>query len=443
MLRVASLNAGLTLVSKLLGLVRDLVIAHYFGTSSYSDAFNLAYLFTGNIFIIFACVGGPIYSSVIASLPKIDRSLQGAFLRKILVSTSLVFVVVAALVYFSKNFLLKAFIDQSLKPEYFDLTLRNIDVLLPLILITAPNAILAAVLNIYKKYFASSLSPAITNIALIISVMTFNTGFGGLSLALGSSVGGVFATMLFLPSFLKIIIRKSLNGNINDSSSTDSQEFSFEKIKEEIKSYNHILVPALMSTGFAQLMVFVDSFFCRGLEEGSWTAVTLANRLIQMPLGILITSIVVPLFPKISVLVKHANFQEINSRLLRLAPNLLLLCIPGVLIGMLFHEDLIRLVFERGAFDARSTAMVSSLFFYLCLGIIPLLFKELLVRTFYSFGDSRTPFIVMACAILVKASLNYVLVPIHGLPAIAMTMLGVHIFNFLVLLVLFVRKSLR
>ena len=51
MLRVASLIAGLTLISKLLGLVRDLVIAHYFGTSTYSDAFNLAYLFTGNIFI--------------------------------------------------------------------------------------------------------------------------------------------------------------------------------------------------------------------------------------------------------------------------------------------------------------------------------------------------------------------------------------------------------
>lgn len=441
MLRVASLIAGLTLVSKLLGLMRDLVIAHYFGTSTYSDAFNLAYLFTGNIFIIFACVGGPIYSAVVASLPKIERKLQGNFLKKILVSTSLIFIVVAALIYLTKNFILKAFIDQSLKPEYFDLTLRNIDVLLPLILITAPNAILAAVLNIYKKYFASSLSPAITNIALIISVMTFNTGFGGLSLALGSSVGGIFATMLFFPSFLRIINRK----NLNDTSSIESnlEKPSSEKLKIEIKSYNHILIPALMSTGFAQLMVFVDSFFCRGLEEGSWTAVTLANRLIQMPLGILITSIVVPLFPKISLLVKQANFKEINSRIFRLGRNLLFICIPGVLIGLIFHEDLIRLVFERGAFDARSTEMVSSLFFYLCLGIIPYLFKELLVRTFYSFGDSRTPFMIMGLAIIIKASLNYFLVPIYGLNALAMTMVCMNIVSFLILLSLFLRKSIK
>lgn len=441
MLRVASLIAGLTLVSKLLGLMRDLVIAHYFGTSTYSDAFNLAYLFTGNIFIIFACVGGPIYSAVVASLPKIERKLQGNFLKKILVSTSLIFIVVAALIYLTKNFILKAFIDQSLKPEYFDLTLRNIDVLLALILITAPNAILAAVLNIYKKYFASSLSPAITNIALIISVMTFNTGFGGLSLALGSSVGGIFATMLFFPSFLRIINRK----NLNDTSSIESnlEKPSSEKLKIEIKSYNHILIPALMSTGFAQLMVFVDSFFCRGLEEGSWTAVTLANRLIQMPLGILITSIVVPLFPKISLLVKQANFKEINSRIFRLGRNLLFICIPGVLIGLIFHEDLIRLVFERGAFDARSTEMVSSLFFYLCLGIIPYLFKELLVRTFYSFGDSRTPFMIMGLAIIIKASLNYFLVPIYGLNALAMTMVCMNIVSFLILLSLFLRKSIK
>ncbi len=441
MLRVASLIAGLTLVSKLLGLMRDLVIAHYFGTSTYSDAFNLAYLFTGNIFIIFACVGGPIYSAVVASLPKIERKLQGNFLKKILVSTSLIFIVVAALIYLTKNFILKAFIDQSLKPEYFDLTLRNIDVLLALILITAPNAILAAVLNIYKKYFASSLSPAITNIALIISVMTFNTGFGGLSLALGSSVGGIFATMLFFPSFLRIINRK----NLNNTSSIESnlEKPSSEKLKIEIKSYNHILIPALMSTGFAQLMVFVDSFFCRGLEEGSWTAVTLANRLIQMPLGILITSIVVPLFPKISLLVKQANFKEINSRIFRLGRNLLFICIPGVLIGLIFHEDLIRLVFERGAFDARSTEMVSSLFFYLCLGIIPYLFKELLVRTFYSFGDSRTPFMIMGLAIIIKASLNYFLVPIYGLNALAMTMVCMNIVSFLILLSLFLRKSIK
>lgn len=429
MLRVASLIAGLTLISKLLGLVRDLVIAHYFGTSTYSDAFNLAYLFTGNIFIIFACVGGPIYSTVISTLPKIERNLWANFLKKILVSTSLIFIVIAALIYLSKSFILKAFIDQSLKPEYFDLTLRNIDILLPLILITAPNAILAAVLNIYKKYFASSLSPAITNITLIISVMIFNTSFGGLSLALGSSIGGIFATILFLPNFLKIINKKTL------------EDFSFKKLKTEINSYNHILIPALMSTGFAQLMVFVDSFFCRGLEEGAWTAVTLANRLIQMPLGILITSIVVPLFPKISLLVKQAKFKEINSRLVKLGINLLLLCIPGVLIGLVWHTNLIRLLFERGAFDARSTAMVSSLFFYLCLGIIPYLFKELLVRTFYSFGDSRTPFMIMGLAIIMKASFNYFLVPIYGLNALAVSMVCMNIFSCLFLLINFPRRS--
>ena len=198
-----------------------------------------------------------------------------------------------------------------------------------------------------------------------------------------------------------------------------------------------------MSTGFAQLMVFVDSFFCKGLEEGSWTAVTLANRLLQMPVGILITAIVVPFFPKISVLVKQANFKEINSRLLILARNLLLVCIPGVLIGLIWHEDLIRLVFERGAFDARSTEMVSSLFFYLCLGIIPYLFKELLVRTFYSLSDSKTPLIIMGVAIIIKASLNYILVPIYGLNALAMTMVCMNIVSFLILFTLFLRKSLK
>ena len=72
MFRIAGLVAVLTIISKILGLARDLVIAHYFGTSMEADAFNLAYLLTGNFFIILGGIGGPFYSSLIAVLPKLQ-----------------------------------------------------------------------------------------------------------------------------------------------------------------------------------------------------------------------------------------------------------------------------------------------------------------------------------------------------------------------------------
>lgn len=423
MLKVISLVASLTFISKILGLVRDLVIAHYFGTSIYSDAFNLAYLFTGNIFIIFGCIGGPIYNSVVAILPQVNRSTQKPFLKKILWQSIIIFSLVASIIYFAKPYILNLFIDKNLRPEYFNLTLSNIDLLLILIVITGPNAIIGALLNIYKKYYMSSLSPAITNITLIIAVMISNASLFGMSLALGTTIGGLIALFIQWPAFKKIMDKGNKSIKINAT---------------EIKEFNRILYPALLSTGFAQIMTFVDGFFCRGLEEGSWTALTLSSRLIQMPMGILITAVLVPFFPKISVLIKQSNFTEIRKRLIKLNLNLILVCIPAVIIGSIWHEQIIRIIFERGAFNERSTEMVSSLFYYFSLGAIPYVLKEFLVRTFYSFGDSRTPLYIMVVTILLKAVLNYTLIPVMGLKALAFSMMLLNIISFLALLVFFI-----
>lgn len=425
MIKVISLVASLTFISKILGLIRDLVIAHYFGTSVYSDAFNLAYLFTGNIFIIFGCIGGPIYNSVAATLPKVNRSTQKPFLKKILWQSILIFSIVALFIFLAKAYILNAFIDKAAHPDYFKLTLTNIDLLLILIVITGPNAIIGALLNIYKKYFMSSISPAITNITLIIAVMICNVNLFGMSLALGTTIGGLIGLFIQWPAFKKIM---------------DKGNKSLIVDKKEIKEFNSILYPALLSTAFAQTMTFVDGFFCRGLAEGSWTAMTLSNRLIQMPMGILITAVLVPFFPKISILVKQANFTEIKRRLIKLNINLILVCIPAVIVGCLWNKEIIRIIFERGAFNARSTEMVSSLFYYFSLGSIPYVLKEFLVRTFYSFGDSKTPLYVMILTIILKAVLNYIFIPSMGLKALAFSMMLLNVFSFSILLLVFVYR---
>ena len=107
MYRVASFVAFLTIISKILGLARDLVIAQYFGTSMQADAFNMAYLFTGNFFIIFGGVGGPFYSAVVAALPKyiFEHSANDIwnFLKKLILNTTYVLAGFCVLVFFLKK----------------------------------------------------------------------------------------------------------------------------------------------------------------------------------------------------------------------------------------------------------------------------------------------------------------------------------------------------
>jgi putative peptidoglycan lipid II flippase len=100
---------------------------------------------------------------------------------------------------------------------------------------------------------------------------------------------------------------------------------------------------------------------------------------------------------------------------------------------MVWTEPAIRLVFERGAFDARSTQLVSTAFFYLCISIIPYIFRDTLTRVFYSLGDSKTPLYVAIFAIFVKVILNYLLVDNYALAGIAMATVLMTTINFIVL----------
>jgi len=445
--RIASLVAALTIVSKILGLARDLVIAHYFGTSVTSDAFNLAYMLTGNFFIVFGCIGGPFYSAIVASLPRVPENLKRRFLDNTIFKVTFALVAVAGSFYFFKQPIISLFIDRGQQLDYYATTLLHFDVLLPLIVLCGPIGILFGVLNTYKKYYEPSLSPAVINIALIAAVMMMGDANSGIALAIGTSVGAVLSFLLQVPSYSLIRSKfwkepESLLGSQEKQSfqeideqlmPIDKQEPSFDDVNSK---YKEIFYPALLSTGMAQLMVFIDGFFCRGLEEGSWTALVMGNRLVQMPLGVLLTAFLVPLFPRIAELASQADYDGIKTNVRKALKVVLAICIPGVIVGMLWTEEIVRLIFERGAFDARSTALLASVFFYLCLSIIPYIFRDTVTRIFYSLGDSRTPLYVAIFAILLKCVLNYFLVQAYAVVGIAISTVVISLVNFSLLAIL-------
>ena len=439
MFRVAGLVGVLIIVSKIFGLIRDLVIANYFGTSMTADAFNMAYLFTGNFFILFGGIGGPFYSSVVAVLPKLqekDPQAVREFIKSILVKSSLVLVFVTAAIFFFRAYIVGFFIDPITKPEYFKATLFQLDFLLPLVLICGPIGILAGILNVYKKYYAPSLAPAVLNFILIITILIMGDAYNGLALALGTSIGALFSLAIQFPAWFEA--RKKLKEAI------DHSKTSLEKIATDLKfakdKYGEILYPALLGTGISQALVYVDGYFSDAIGEGAWTSLVMGNRLVQMPLGVLLTAFLVPLFPRLSELATNNNYDEMKAQLKRAFRVLMLICVPGTLVGLFFAEPIIRLIFERGAFDASSTAMVSTVFFWLCLTIIPYIYRDTVTRVFYSIGDSRTPMYVALLAVILKVFLNIWLIPIYGLAGIPIATVAIIIFNFLLLSLLLKRK---
>jgi len=417
MFKIASLVAILTVFSKILGLVRDLVIANYFGTSMQADAFNIAYLLTGNFFIILGGIGGPFYSSMVAILPKIQaqKFTSTEFIKQVLKKLFVFSCGFAFLIFIFKEFLLKIFIDAQESPEYFQLALKNIDILLALVVITAPVGIIFACLNCFKKYLAPSLAPALVNIVLIAILLAMGDSHNGLALAIGTSIGGVLSLLIQIP-FLKEKAQNLI-------------ALTQENLSKYKKDFYILLIPALLSTFSTQIMVFIDSYFCKSLAEGSWTAITISNRLIQMPLGVLLTAFLVPVFPKISQMIEEKRFTRIKEVLTKSLAVLIGICIPGIIISVLYPKEIIAFIFERGAFDANSTLLVSQVFVFLVLSMIPFILRDSFTRTLYCFNDSKSPFYVMLVAIALKITLNAILVPKLGISAIAITTVASSCFN--------------
>ena len=172
------------------------------------------------------------------------------------------------------------------------------------------------------------------------------------------------------------------------------------------------------------------NFFCSGLEEGSWTATILANRLIQLPLGVLLTSFLVPFFPRFSELAHGKQIDKLKETSIIVIKTLWFLTLPIAVYLFLFAKPVVEIIFQRGAFDDRSTLLTSSILVALLLSMIAYVARDTLTRVFYSFGNSRIPLLVSIFSIILKIVLNSVLVGKYQAPGIAFATSIVTLFNF-------------
>ena len=432
--KIAGFVGIVILFSKLFGFLRDLVIANVFGTSITADAYNFAYLLTGNALILLGGLGGPFHSATVSTLTKVkDNSKEaGSFLIKILLSTFIVLTLLALLVLHYKNEIVHLIVPAGgLDPEYqkrlWHMTEIQIQIMSPLIVISGLLGILSGVANVYGGYFWPSFSPVLPSIAIIFFVLFYGDPALGIALGIGTLIGAVLQLLVQLPDLIKATLYENL-------------KFSIVRKQKVVSDFNHFLGPALLSTTIGQLTVYIDSYFCSGLQEGSWTATVFANRLIQFPLGILLTAFLVPFFPRFSELAHSKNINELKQTSIIVIRSLWFITLPMTVYLFLFSKPVIELLFERGAFDERSSALTSSILVALLISMVAYVARDTLTRVFYSLGDSKLPLLVAVFSIILKIFLNALLVKHYAAPGIAFATSLVTVFNFLLLFILLRNK---
>ncbi len=428
--KVAGFVGIVTIVSKIFGLIRDLVIAKVYGTTITADAYNFAYLLTGNALILLGGLGGPFHSATISTLTRLKDNAKesGSFLIKICLSTFIVLLIITLFVVYFRNEIIHFIIPgNDLAPAYREklwlLTSAQLNIMSPLIIISGLLGILCGVANVYHSYFWPSFSPVLPSIAIVSFVFLYGDPHLGIALGIGTLFGALLQLFVQLPDLIKAGLYENL-------------KFAWVKNQQSVSDFYFFLGPALLSTTIGQVTVYIDSFFCSGLEEGSWTATVLANRLIQLPLGVLLTSFLVPFFPRFSELAHSKNIDELKSTCVMVIRSLWFLTLPIAVYLFLFSKPIVEIVFQRGAFNEKSTALTSSILIALLLSMIAYVARDTLTRVFYSLGDSKLPLLVAVFSIALKIVLNMLLVKKFHAPGIAFSTSLVTLFNFLFLMVL-------
>ncbi len=182
----------------------------------------------------------------------------------------------------------------------------------------------------------------------------------------------------------------------------------------EVRRVGAMMLPVVLASGIGQVFTMIDWRLASGLAEGSIAALNYASKLMQLPQGLFVTAVTTAVFPTLSHLAAADRRPEMAETLRRAMKVVLLLAVPGAAGLMVLREPIVALLFQRGAFDARATAMTSAALLFFAVGLAGFCLNLPLTRGFFALQDTRTPLYVSLGTVPVKLFLSLALVrPLH------------------------------
>jgi putative peptidoglycan lipid II flippase len=404
-LRSAKILSVLTLLSRILGLIRDMIIAAVL--YPVSDALYLAWTLPNLFRKLFG--EGALSSAFIPIFIRVlNRSGAGsAFLlaRRVITCISLCLLCLVAflvaLTYILPTEWLLPLFGNSL--EKMERTLPLARILLPYLLIVCVIAQCQGVLNSLQRFFVPALSPIILNITWIIAALLAGYAVMGdhskkaLLIAAGIMVGGIFQLILF-------------GGALKRERFPLKPSFTFKDA--DFKEVIVTMVPMALGVSAVQINVLVDRGVVSSMvpTDGGVTHLFLGHRLMQFPfalIGVALTTAAFPLFAKLFTAGDRKGFKENLAGALRIN---FFLSIPAAAGLALLARPVISLFFQRGDFTGEGTEATAAALLGYAVGIPFLSALLLLTRAFYAMGRWKQPLVVSACMVAVNILLDLVLV---------------------------------
>lgn len=390
-----------TLSSRILGFIRDIILAKMFGTGFRADAFFVAQKIP-NLFRDFVGEGAtnsavvPIFSEY---LVKKDKKEFWQFVSVVLILALIVLSALTVIGILVSPWLVRMIAPGFMaQPEKLELTIRLTKWLFPYLILIGMTAYSMAVLYSFRMFTAPAFSPCLLNLAMIISVplsvrFLKEPTYG---LAAGVLVGGALQLAAQIRPMRKAGVRFE-KGPLNHPGAL---------------RVGKLLLPRVFGAGVYQLNVFIDTF-CASLSSivgpGGISAIYYANRIIQFPMGVFGFALASAALPTLSGLASQSQTDQLKKTLVFTLENILFVMFPMSMILIIFSHPIIRLLFERGEFNQYSTAITANALLFSAMGLFSFGGIKILVTAFHALQDTRTPVKVAAACLVINTVLNFAL----------------------------------
>jgi putative peptidoglycan lipid II flippase len=410
----AALSVGIAVsISRILGLVREMVLARYFGAGLHTDAFNVAYRIPNLLRDLFA--EGALSS---AFIPTFIRRLtrngkeEAWLLASRVINVLLVIVGALTLVFFfgAKLFVYLLASGYASIPQKFELTVQMTRIMSPFLLCISLAAVGMGLLNACGRFFVPAMASSAFNICCILAGIFLSPlmSYWGLqpivSMAIGALVGGVSQFLVMIPSAYAAGFRYRFVLGFSDPG---------------LRGIARLMLPAVIGLSAMQINIVVDSQIASVFGNGPVSWLNYGFRLIQFPIGVfgiaIATSTMTAVSRYAALNAKDKLFQAVDSSL-KLAACL---TFPATIGLIIFRREIVQLLYEGGLFLPEHTLKTSQVVLLYALGLFSYAAVKILVPVFYALDDARTPVRISLVSVAAKIALNFAfIIPLGylGLP---------------------------
>jgi len=381
--RATGLMGGLTVTSRILGLLRDIAQAAILGTGMAADAFTLGFIIPNTLRRLFgeSTTSAAFVPTYVETLGKDTRKEAFLLGSRILTLAGAVLLVVVIIGMAASPLIIKLFAPGfSEIPGKTELAAGLLRLLFPYIFLVGCAAVVGGILHAHRHFLAPASAPILFNISALAGILLLSRWIVPDQPVWGYSIGVLAGGALQLLIQIPALRNKGFSFRL---------DFNWRSAR--VRTIARLAFPALVGLLAAEVNIIVDKMIASMLEPGSVAALSYGNRIMQFPQGVFAISLATALLPTLSRQTAMGKLEDAGKTLGRATLALAALMIPASLCMIFLARPAVQVLLARGAFTAESTSLTSSALIYYSAGLLFYGAVKITAPVFYAMKDTRTP----------------------------------------------------